>query len=99
MERRIYSILLSTHVMSFARIKEVVNSDGKVADEQILTCLEQCAVLVQGNWVIKSQQHYRDQLGAIRELLICTRQLLGMGFPTPRHNFVHPCSLSTSQPR
>jgi len=72
MERRIYSILLSTHVMSFARIKEVVNSDGKVADEQILTCLEQCAVLVQGNWVIKSQQHYRDQLGAIRELLIWT---------------------------
>eukprot|EP00667_Euglena_gracilis_P007335 EG_transcript_7408 len=70
LDRRIYSLLLSAHVMPFSRIKQLVSPDHKATDAEIIARLEQCAVLARGVWVIKAQQHYRGQLAAVRELLL-----------------------------
>uniref|UniRef100_A0A7S4G0G6 DNA-directed RNA polymerase III subunit RPC5 n=1 Tax=Eutreptiella gymnastica TaxID=73025 RepID=A0A7S4G0G6_9EUGL len=69
MDRRISSLLLSAHIMSFSQIKALVRPT-KADDTDLIARLEQCAVLVQGNWVIKGLQNCRGQLAAIRELLL-----------------------------
>lgn len=47
-------ILCNTHIISFRNLCEILAAD----EQQVLRAVQQCACLVQGNWVLKSEVLY-----------------------------------------
>jgi len=67
---QIRSLVFNAFILSFSDIKKLIKNENNVKDEVIIKELEKYAVLIKGNWVLKSEISYKDYSYHARQYLL-----------------------------